>query len=310
MKYSFHKLQNISGNFAIINTAWRSLKADFLKILTAVLLLPLLAGLLSVICSIVCIPLQLVSSDGILPVVIPSVICGLIAMVLSAYSNVGLPFWMSNLVSGSPKSYSDAVKTGVAEYPRYLIAALVAGVIIILKLFLLIVPGIMAMLDYAMLPYVISRDKDLGPCEALKRSRAIMYGHRWQFLGLILLPLLPTLAFMMLSIILFISGSILLIIPLAIAVIIVIIPLSLLFAVAFAVFYGEIMPPPESDAALELPPVSGNGAFSKELNVILLIIIAIFHILSSGGDLIKESEKLSAATAEEVPTDNSSAAGK
>ncbi|MBO5645298.1 MAG: DUF975 family protein [Lentisphaeria bacterium] len=64
---------------------------------------------------------------------------------------------------------------------RMTLATWLASLIIFLKL-LLIVPGILAMLDYAMVGLVLLDDREVGVSDALKISKRLMYGHRWQFL--------------------------------------------------------------------------------------------------------------------------------
>lgn len=67
---------------------------------------------------------------------------------------------------------------------RMALATWLASLIIFLKLLLLIVPGILAMLDYAMVGLVLLDDREVGVSDALKISKRLMYGHRWQFLCL------------------------------------------------------------------------------------------------------------------------------
>ncbi len=45
---------------------------------------------------------------------------------------------------------------------------------------LLIIPGIVAMYAYAMTFFVIADDPNIGPLEAISRSKALMRGHKWK----------------------------------------------------------------------------------------------------------------------------------
>ena len=49
---------------------------------------------------------------------------------------------------------------------------------------LLIVPGVIAALSYAMTFWVLAEEPDLSPMRALSRSQALMKGHRWQLFRL------------------------------------------------------------------------------------------------------------------------------
>ena len=52
---------------------------------------------------------------------------------------------------------------------------------ILLWSLLLVIPGIIAALRYAMAFYVVADDPSCGPLEALSRSKAMMRGSKWQF---------------------------------------------------------------------------------------------------------------------------------
>ncbi len=78
----------------------------------------------------------------------------------------------------------EAVKRGVIRAGETCIAAHLTGIIIFLKTLLLIVPGILALLDYAMIFNLLADEDGIGPVEAMRKSRAMMYGHRWQYVKL------------------------------------------------------------------------------------------------------------------------------
>ncbi len=68
---------------------------------------------------------------------------------------------------------------------NYLGTAILTGIIVIVGLILLIVPGIIWMLRYIFAPYLVI-DRHLAPLAALKESSRITYGHKWQLLGFLL----------------------------------------------------------------------------------------------------------------------------
>jgi uncharacterized membrane protein len=57
---------------------------------------------------------------------------------------------------------------------------LVMGIFIFLWSLLLIVPGIIAAFSYAMAPYILSQNPDIGIMEAINRSKEMMHGNRWR----------------------------------------------------------------------------------------------------------------------------------
>ena len=73
--------------------------------------------------------------------------------------------------------------------PRFAVAVGAYLLVLIFVLFwslLLIVPGIIAALSYAMTFWLLAEEPGLGPMRALSHSRILMHGHRWQLFKLYL----------------------------------------------------------------------------------------------------------------------------
>ncbi len=66
------------------------------------------------------------------------------------------------------------------------ITYLLTSIFILLWSLLLIIPGIMAALSYAMVFYVLCDDPSLRALHAIERSKELMYGNRWKLLFLFL----------------------------------------------------------------------------------------------------------------------------
>ena len=132
-----------------------------------------------------------------------------------------------------------------------------AGLIAFLKLFLLIVPGILAMMDYAMVPYIAFDNPDIKIGDTLKLSRRLMYGHRWQlfclgwrFIGWGLLCLLT-------------------------------LGIGFFWLVPYAVtsywkFYRSITPAPDSPEAAELPELKPYNGMPLGWRIFWLVILILF----------------------------------
>jgi uncharacterized membrane protein len=65
-------------------------------------------------------------------------------------------------------------------------ACLLMMIFIILQLLLLIVPGIMAALSYSMTYFIIIDNPGIKASEALRKSKQLMYGNRWDYSCLML----------------------------------------------------------------------------------------------------------------------------
>lgn len=68
---------------------------------------------------------------------------------------------------------------------RYLGVKILTGIIVVIGLILLIVPGIIAALALILSTYLVI-DRNLGPIEAMKESVRLTKGHRWTLFGLAL----------------------------------------------------------------------------------------------------------------------------
>lgn len=68
----------------------------------------------------------------------------------------------------------------------YFAATLLVGLAVVVGLLLLIVPGIIFALMFMFTSFIVI-DRNLGPIEAMKESKRITHGHKWQLFGLGLL---------------------------------------------------------------------------------------------------------------------------
>ncbi len=107
------------------------------------------------------------------------------------------------LISFALKAHDDITTASLQNlwHPQslwqYLVVKILTGIIVIVGLVLLIVPGIIAALALIFATYLVI-DRNLGPIEALKESMRLTKGHRWNLfllaLSLILLNVLGAIA--------------------------------------------------------------------------------------------------------------------
>jgi uncharacterized membrane protein len=139
-----------------------------------------------------CVVYWLVSfAVGVVPVL------GAIAsLLLAGAMSIGLARFALNLARKAPATVSD-IFAGFDRIGVGIGAYLLQAVFVVLWSLLLIVPGIIAALSYAMTYYVIAEDQAIGPLEAITKSKQLMQGHKWElfclgfrFLGWALLSVL------------------------------------------------------------------------------------------------------------------------
>ncbi len=107
-----------------------------------------------------------------------------LSVILSCGIQIGVCRFFLNRVRGAETDDLSALKLGFIRFGNVVVTTLLAILWILLKLLLLIVPGILAALDYAMVKFILADDPLYPPGEVLKRSKAMMYGHRWQLVRL------------------------------------------------------------------------------------------------------------------------------
>lgn len=83
------------------------------------------------------------------------------------------------------------------EYGRYLGTSLLMTVFIFLWTLLLIIPGIIMSYAYAMTPYIMKDNPEMGAMDCIKKSKEMMRGYKWKmflldlgFIGWLLLCIL------------------------------------------------------------------------------------------------------------------------
>lgn len=71
-----------------------------------------------------------------------------------------------------------------SSYLKIVAAQLLKNLFIFLWSLLLVIPGIIKGLEYAMVGYILADDPDMSPMDALRRSKQMMKGHKWNTLVL------------------------------------------------------------------------------------------------------------------------------
>ena len=119
---------------------------------------------------------------------VPQMIGSLINLVISTLIGMGVTAFFLKAHDSL-----DAVQSADLWHPKpfwsYLATRLLLGVVVVIGLILLIVPGFILGLMFMFSAYIVI-DKGLGPIEAMKESKRITDGHKWNLLGFGLLLIL------------------------------------------------------------------------------------------------------------------------
>ncbi len=82
---------------------------------------------------------------------------------------------------GEDPGKADTLFSCFKQFGRFVIAQLLMELFVMLWSFLFIIPGIIAVFAYSQTFYLMLDDPDLRPREALRRSRALMRGHKMEY---------------------------------------------------------------------------------------------------------------------------------
>lgn len=122
----------------------------------------------------------------------------LVALLIAENLQYGFSVGMLRFHRGRENTVNEMISAGFKEdYGRVLGIMLLGTLFILLWCLLLIIPGIIKAYAYIMAPYIAEDNPELGPRECLRRSEALMYGHKMDlfilhlsFIGWILLGFL------------------------------------------------------------------------------------------------------------------------
>ncbi|MCR5098740.1 MAG: DUF975 family protein [Lachnospiraceae bacterium] len=74
----------------------------------------------------------------------------------------------------------DSMSLGFKHYGRNVLTMFLMQVFLTLWTMLFIIPGLIKLYSYRMVPYILAEDPDVGAVEAITRSRQIMKGNKWK----------------------------------------------------------------------------------------------------------------------------------
>lgn len=105
---------------------------------------------------------------------------GLLSFIISGPIMVGLAgFYLT--ISRKEEPVFSQIFAGFRKFWVSVGAYFFQCVFVLLWMLLLIVPGILAALSYAMTYYIISESESIGPLQAISQSKEMMQGNRWKF---------------------------------------------------------------------------------------------------------------------------------
>jgi uncharacterized membrane protein len=104
----------------------------------------------------------------------------LLSLLISGPMMVGLATF-SLAISRDRNPQFEQIFYGFKKFGISLGAYLLFAIFVILWALLLLIPGIIAAISYSMTFYLITDNDNIGPLEAIKKSKQMMYGYKWKY---------------------------------------------------------------------------------------------------------------------------------
>lgn len=107
-----------------------------------------------------------------------AIIWGVLRVFLLNILEVGCHSFLKKSVDGTA-SFSE-FKAGFGYYKKSMLTMMLRDIFLGLWYCLLFIPGVIKSYSYMLVPYIIADEPELTPMEAIKKSCAMMKGHKWQ----------------------------------------------------------------------------------------------------------------------------------
>ena len=105
-------------------------------------------------------------------------LCGVIALIIGGAVRQGLCQFNINLIKKDAPAAFDVLFSKFPNLGRCFLLNLVTGLLIFAWSLLFVIPGIIAAYRYAMAPYLMAQNPDIGVMDAIDQSKELMRGHK------------------------------------------------------------------------------------------------------------------------------------
>ena len=204
---------------------------------------------------------------------VKNIVNGTLAVICNSIGMLAYFKYCGNIADGKDEAdfFGHSVPFALKRFARVAIAQWLSAVIVIFFTLLLIIPGIIASFNYFLVYFIVLDNENISAPEALKRSKALMYGHRWQAFCLCCR---------------FIGWSILCLFTLGIG----FLWLLPYITTAWWHFYRSVIPENDTPEFQELPQISPCTEMSLVLRIAVFILMVVFASLNDRWQDIKSAE--------------------
>ena len=105
---------------------------------------------------------------------------GLVSLIIGGPMTLGISYF-ALAISRNQEARFEQLFKGFNNFGTALGAYLLMAIFVILWMLLLIIPGIIAAISYAMTFYIIADNPSIQVMDAIDKSKKMMYGYKWKF---------------------------------------------------------------------------------------------------------------------------------
>ena len=106
-------------------------------------------------------------------------VVGIIRFIVGSIVSPGYAQFNLDLVDGNTTEIRTLFSYSV-HWKKLIATNFLRGLFTFLWMLLFIIPGIVAIYNYAMVPYILAENPTMAPIEAIAQSKRMMYGNRWR----------------------------------------------------------------------------------------------------------------------------------
>ena len=178
--------------------AWDSLKGKYWMALLVTIVLGLLGSLgtgaitlaqnmINIVTAVDPAEMDQTAQVGAIVILCASMLFAIIGFLLSLFIGSAATVGMNNYFiknTYSTPTFADAFSGFKVCYKRNIWALLLVAIRSVLWTFLFIIPGIIKMYEYSMIPYILADDAEISTKDAFKKSKEMMTGNKWRLFKL------------------------------------------------------------------------------------------------------------------------------
>lgn len=108
-----------------------------------------------------------------------AIVYAILLLCVKGVTELGYVRFNLNLLRGENPQFTDLFGY-YSKLGKGILLVIIRGVFVFLWSLLFVIPGIVAVYRYAMMPYILAENPDMSVMDAMRKSKEMMYGNKWR----------------------------------------------------------------------------------------------------------------------------------